>query len=110
MKHTLLMLIMVVSLMAGGPHRVTNFESADLNNHGGPVVEDSTDIIQVDFTEYYISFRGVDVGESHKVFNYVADGLDATFDIEGHKKAFYTFNTKLIVVDIEQDKISIYFF
>ena len=106
----LLMLLMVVGLMAD-PKLVKNFESADLNNYGGPVVEKSTDIVQIDFTEYYISFRGVDVGESYKVFNYNRDGLNATFDIGGtDKKAFYIFNTKLIVIDLEKDKISIYFF
>lgn len=114
MKAIIITLMIVVSLFAN-KHEVRNFESVDLNNHGGPTITHSTDIIQVELTEYYLSLRGFDsegkqVGESYSVTNYVTNGVDATFDLGETLKGCYVFNEKLIIIDISNDKITIYMF
>ena len=104
--HVLLLFVLAFS----DPILVKHYESADLNNFGGAVVENTTNIVQVDLAEYYLSLRGVDVGTSYSVENYVKDGLDASFDVADSIKGYYFFNDKLILIHLNEDKIEIFYF
>ena len=110
MMKIITLLLSLFVLTFAGPILVRNYESADLNNFKGPVIEKSTDIVQVDLTENYLSLRGVDVGTSYTVTNYVNDGLNGAFDIADSIRGYYIFNEKLILIHLNEDKMEIFYF
>ncbi len=113
MKVITLILLLVGSIFCD-PILVSRFESADLNNHGGSVIESESDITQIDLTEYYLSMKGFDstgtqIGKSYIVTNYIRDGINASFNLDDSLKGYYVYNKKLIILEIDCDKIMIYF-
>jgi len=114
-------IILIFKLSIGADtYDVIDYESTDLNNNFGPKITTETDIIQITFTEYFISLKGrnkdsVDVGKHYEVTNvYISktQPLYYSMVIEEDNNIFMinfflTLN-KLTIYDNINDKFEIY--
>ena len=113
MKIILYILVLTTLVFGTDTLMVSNYESSDLNNIKGINTSQETDIVAVIISQYYISFRGDDNSndaKSYQLSNYELDGLDATFMLDETIYGYYFFNEKLIIVDVQNDKIEVYIF
>ena len=113
MKKILIILMLVSVLFSADTLQIRNYESADLNNFGGPVVENTTDVSHVIIAEYYLAIKGSSNSEdarSYTVSDYIQIGLNASFTLGDKIYGYYYYNEELIIVDLNEHKFEIFIF
>ena len=121
MKTLLLLLVSVyITLASGLQYEVTMYESADVNNHGGIVTSDKTDIQYIIVNEEYMQLKGYNSNGDAVGYHFV---LKEPTIIRVNGNTYYKYlvikdmvlyclihqvNKQLTVVNTDKDKIEVY--